>query len=47
MIVEPLMITLFILTGNYASAVLYLVFEIVCIFGVIKWRNEALKHSSN
>lgn len=43
MIVEPLMITLFILTGNYASAALYVVFEIVCIFGLIKWRNESKK----
>ena len=45
MIVEPLMITLFILTGNYASAALYVVFEIVCIFGLIKWRNESKKGS--
>lgn len=47
MMVEPLMIALFLLTGNYASAFLYLVFEVFCILGVIRWRKESLKHSSN
>ena len=42
MIVEPLMIVLFILTGNYASAVLYAVFEVFCILGVIKWKKESI-----
>lgn len=41
MLVEPLMITIFILTGNYASAVLYVVFEVFCILGVIRWRKES------
>lgn len=41
-LVEPLMIVLFILTGNYASAVLYLVFEIFCILGIIKWEKESI-----
>lgn len=45
MIVEPLMMNLFWLTGNYASVVLYGVFEIFCILGVIKWRKESLKIS--
>ena len=43
MFVNPLMVTIFFLTGNYASALLYIVFEIVCIFGLIKWRKESLK----
>jgi nicotinamide riboside transporter PnuC len=47
MIVEPLMIVIFWLTGNYASAALYAVFEVFCILGVIKWRKEALKQSDN
>ncbi|MCR4659507.1 MAG: nicotinamide riboside transporter PnuC [Bacteroidales bacterium] len=42
MLVEPLMIALFILTGNYASAVLYAVFEVFCILGVLKWRKESI-----
>jgi len=45
MLVEPLMIALFLLTGNYASAVLYLVFEVFCILGVVRWRKESLKQS--
>lgn len=46
MIVEPLMMNLFWLTGNYASVALYGVFEIFCILGVIKWRKESLKKIS-
>ena len=42
MLVEPLMIALFILTGNYASAVLYAVFEVFCILGVMKWKKESI-----
>ena len=41
-LVEPLMIVIFILTGNYASAALYVVFEVFCILGVIKWRKESI-----
>lgn len=43
MIVEPLMMNLFWLTGNYASVALYGVFEVFCILGMIKWRKENLK----
>ena len=42
MLVEPLMIVIYILTGNYASAVLYSVFEVFCILGVIKWKKESM-----
>jgi nicotinamide mononucleotide transporter len=42
MIVEPMMIVIFILTGNYASAVLYAVFEVFCILGLIRWRKESI-----
>ena len=38
LIVEPLMVYLFLTTGNYASAALYIIFEIVCIMGIIRWR---------
>ena len=37
MIVEPIMVVLFWLSGNYASAVLYVVFEVFCILGIISW----------
>ena len=40
LIVEPLMIALFWLTGNYASAALYAVYEVVCILGIIRWRRN-------
>ena len=43
MLVEPLMIVLFLLTGNYASAVLYVVFEVFCVLGIIRWHRESLK----
>lgn len=38
LIVEPLMVVLFMKTGNYASAVLYIVFEVVCVLGIVRWR---------
>ncbi|MBP3762771.1 MAG: nicotinamide mononucleotide transporter [Bacteroidales bacterium] len=38
LIVEPLMIALFWLTGNYASAALYVVFEVFCILGIFRWK---------
>ena len=41
LLVEPLMITLFWLTGNYASAILYIVFEVVCVLGIIRWYIQA------
>lgn len=44
MLVEPLMIALFLLTGNYASALLYVVFEAFCILGILRWRREAKRH---
>lgn len=40
MIVEPIMVVLFWLSGNYASALLYVVYEVVCIFGVVSWRRR-------
>jgi nicotinamide mononucleotide transporter len=46
LIVEPLMIALFWLTGNYASAVLYIVFEVFCVLGIIRWKKESVKSST-
>ncbi len=43
MVVNPLMIYLFYVSGNYASAILYVVFEIFCIFGIIAWRRKAIE----
>ena len=31
------MVVLFWLGGNYASAVLYVVYEVFCILGIISW----------
>lgn len=47
LIVEPLMIALFWTTGNYASAVLYGVFEMVCILGIRRWRRESSRIKSS
>lgn len=41
LLVEPIMTVIFILTGNYASAVLYIIYEVFCIFGIIRWRKES------
>ncbi len=38
LIAEPLMIYLFIQSGNYASAALYVVFEVFCILGIFRWK---------
>ena len=43
MIVEPLMVALFWMGGNYASAVLYVIYEVFCILGAISWRRQYLK----
>ena len=45
LIVNPIMIVIFWLTGNYASAILYVVFVAFCVLGIIRWRREALKTS--
>ena len=42
MVVNPIMVALFWLSGNYASSVLYVVFEIVCVLGVISWKRRAI-----
>lgn len=46
LVVEPMMTALFWMTGNYASAVLYVVYEVFCIFGIIRWRRQAVKSST-
>lgn len=38
LIVNPIMISLFWLTGNYASAALYVVFVVFCILGIFRWK---------
>ena len=49
MIVEPLMVVLFWMSGNYASAALYIVFEVFCLLGVVSWyrRFHSQKISNN
>lgn len=47
MVVEPIMVLLFWLSGNYASAILYVVFEVFCILGLISWRKKANEASNN
>ena len=46
LIVEPIMIALFWMTGNYASAVLYIVFEVFRVLGIIRWKKESVKSST-
>jgi len=41
-IVEPVMVVLFWVSGNYASAVLYVVYEIFCVMGLVSWRRKYL-----
>jgi nicotinamide mononucleotide transporter len=43
MIVEPLMVVLFWMGGNYASALLYVIYEVFCVLGLISWRRRAMK----
>ena len=43
MIVNPIMIGLFWVSGNYASALLYVIYEVFCILGVISWRRKYLE----
>ena len=38
LLVEPLMIFLFLRAGLYASALLYVVYTVFCILGLIRWR---------
>jgi len=40
LIVEPLLIYIFVSQGLYASALLYVVFEVFCILGIVRWRKE-------
>ena len=42
MLANPMMVVLFWLSGNYASAVLYIVFEVFCIMGIISWRRKSI-----
>ena len=42
LIVEPLLIVLFLHSGLYASAALYVVFEVFCVLGIIRWKKESL-----
>lgn len=42
MVVNPLMVYLFFVSGNYASAVLYVVFCVFCVLGVIRWKKESI-----
>ena len=47
MIVEPMMVVLFVISGNYASAMLYVVFEVFCILGIMSWRKQSNETSHN
>ena len=42
MVVNPLMVYLFFVSGNYASAILYVVYCVFCILGVVKWKKESI-----
>lgn len=42
LLAEPLMIYLFIQSGNYASAALYVIFEVFCVLGIIRWKKLSI-----
>jgi nicotinamide mononucleotide transporter len=41
-IVNPMTVLLFYFSGNYASALLYVVFCIFCVLGIIRWKKESI-----
>ncbi len=45
LIVEPIMVLLFWHSGNYASALLYVVYEVFCLLGILSWYHKS-KHSN-
>ena len=42
MVVNPLMVYLFFVSGNYASAGLYVVYCVFCVLGIIRWKRESI-----
>ena len=44
---EPILAYIYFSTGYTASAVMYLVYEVFCILGIVRWRRQSLNHSSN
>lgn len=42
MVVNPLMVYLFFVSGNYASAGLYVIFCVFCVLGIIRWKRESI-----
>lgn len=47
LLVEPLMVILFWMSGNYASAALYVVYEVFCILGIVSWRKKSYEERDN
>jgi hypothetical protein len=33
------------MSGNYASALLYVIYEVFCVLGVLSWRRKVLSQS--
>lgn len=42
LIVEPLMIVLCLASGLYASAVMYAVYEVFVVMGIIRWKKQSI-----
>ena len=42
MIVNPMTVLLFYFSGNYASSLLYVVFCVFCVLGIIRWKKESI-----
>ncbi|MBQ9417674.1 MAG: nicotinamide mononucleotide transporter [Bacteroidales bacterium] len=42
LVVEPLMIGLYLASGLYASAVMYAVYEVFVVLGLIRWKRESI-----
>ena len=42
MIVNPMTVLLFYFSGNYASSLLYVVFCVFCVLGIIRWKKQSI-----
>ena len=39
---EPILVYIYLSTGYMASAIMYAVYEVFCIMGIIKWKRQSI-----